>query len=181
MSCLDDYMCKASGIGVMKRRFSMGTLGSAALALPFRSSANVFVLACLATISTFTAARVPAPASPHQAKANQAKSENEAESESCPTKPDALADRIEAPATRDASGDPEKVSEESESGASAANLTLKAPSTTDSMIDEGQDNAPETDNRQESHGKELRRPDARSPQQCTLSKGSRETEHVPPR
>jgi hypothetical protein len=165
----------------MKKWLSMCTPGSAVLSLPFRSSANVFILACLATISTFAAAQVPAQSSSHQAKANQARSEKQAESESCRAKPDASADRIKGPAARDTSGDPGKVTEETESRASAANLTLQVPPTTDSMIDEGQGEGPETDDRQESRSKELGRPNARRTQQCTLSKGSRETEHVPPR
>ncbi len=163
----------------MRRISSIGAfLRSAVPALPVHWSANVFVGACLVAIGTFTAAQVPEQTSPspHQTKAKA----KEVESGSCGAKSDALGSRIRGSAPRDASGYPERVSEETGEKALATNLTLQAPSPADSARNEAQGDEPATDVHQESR-EEPARPQARSPQQCTLSKGSRETERVPPR
>jgi hypothetical protein len=167
----------------MGQRFSIGALRTVVLSLGTHWSTNVFLWLGLAAISTFTAAQVPAQASPapHQAEAIKANAKKEAESGSCVAKSDARADRIQGAAPRDAGGNAEKVSEESDGGASAANLTLHTASTTDSTINDVQGDDLETDIHQESRSEEPARPNPLSPQQCTLSKGSREKEHVPPR
>jgi hypothetical protein len=165
----------------MRGRFRIAELRSAALSLRVHSVANVLIGACFAAISTFTVAQVPAQtsASPQQAKADEAKAGKQGESAACSTKADALASRIRQSAQQDAGENPEKMSEENGEGASAANLTLRAPSTTDSTRKEVHGAEPATDVEQESHSEERARPNTGSPQQCTLSKGSRETEHVP--
>jgi hypothetical protein len=178
----DAYISKTSAIACMRGRFSIGAFRNGVLALRLHRGANVLVWTSLAAVSTFTAAQVPIkapPSSPHQAEANKAKAQKEAESGSCSDKSDALADRIQEPAPRDVDGNAGKVSEESKGGASAtkSKLALQASSTTDSMINGVQSDESETN----VHREEPAGPNPGSPQQCTLRKGSRQTEPASPR
>lgn len=165
----------------MRRRFRMGELRSALLTLRVHRGSNVLIGACFLAICTFSVVQVPAQTSPspQQAKANEAKAGKQGEAEACGAKADALASRARESAARDAGEYTEKMSEENGEGASAANLTLHAPSAGDSTRREVGGGEPARDVRQESHSVEPARPNSGSPQQCTLSKESRETEHVP--
>ncbi len=181
MSWTGAYIYKTSGTGVMRRRFRMGELRSALLTLRVHRGSNVLIGACFLAICTFSVVQVPAQTSPspQQAKAHEAKAGKEGEYGACSAKADALASRIRESAARDAGEYPEKISEENGEGASAANLTLQAPPTEDSTRKEVGGGEPATDVRQESHSEKPARPNTGSPQQCTLSKDSRETEHIP--
>lgn len=165
----------------MRGRFRIGELSCAGPTSWAHWGANMLVGACFVAISAFTVAQVPAQTSPppQQAKANGVKAGKQGESGACDAKADALASRIRESAARDADEYPEKISEENREGTPATNLTLQARSTEDSTSKEVRGGEPATDVRQQSHSEESSRPNTGSPQQCTLSKGSRETEHAP--
>jgi len=165
----------------MTGRFRIGKLRGELLTLRVRWGANVIIGACFVVMSTFTAAQALAQTSPSspQANANEANGEKKGDSEACVAKTDASASRIPGPAARDVGEYPEKISEENGDAASATNLTLQAPSATDSTGKAVQGGEPVSDVRQESQSEDPTRRNPGSPQQCTLGKGSRDTEHVP--
>jgi hypothetical protein len=175
------YIYNTSGNRVMRGTFKIGERRRAVLSLRFPWGGNVLIAACFVAISIFTAAQVPAhePPSPQQAKADEAKAEKEGESGACSANADALASRIRESAAREAGEHLEKISEENGEGASATNLTLQAPPTRDSTRKKVQGGEPAADVRQESHREEPGRLNTGSPRQCTLGKGSRETELSP--
>jgi hypothetical protein len=163
----------------MRGRFSIGKLRSAALTLLARWGANVFIGACFLAISTFTASQVPAPTSPssRQGRGNVAKAGKEVDRGSCDAKANDLANPAQE-TPREADGYQEKIS--SENG-EPTNLTLHASSPEDSSGNDAQGGEPTTDVRRESYSEEPARLNTESPKQCTVSKGSRETEPVNPR
>lgn len=165
----------------MTGRFRIDKLRGEPLTLRVHWGANVLIGACFVVMSTFTAARAVAQTSPSspQAQANEANAGKKGDSEACVAKPDASAGQIPGPAARDAREYPETISEENGDAASATNLTLQAPSTTDSAKKDVQSGEPASDVPQESQSEESTRRNPGSPQQCTLSKGPRETDHVP--
>jgi hypothetical protein len=164
-----------------RRRFGIGELRSAVVTLRVHWGANVLIGACFVAISTFTAAQAPAQASqsPQQANANEAKAGKKSESAACVAKSDDLASPNRESAQREAGENSERISsEENGEATSGTNLTLRAPSTTDSTSEKVQGGEPAADVHQESHSEVPAHSNAVSPQQCTASKGSRETEHV---
>jgi hypothetical protein len=165
----------------MRGRFRIGESPSVVPTLRAHWGANMLAGACFVAMSTFTVAQVPAQTSPppQQAKANEVKAGKQGESGACDAKADALASRIRESDARDAGEYPEKMSEENREGTSATNLILQDRSTEDSTSKEVRGGEPATDVGQQSHSEESARPNTGSPQQCTLSKGSRETEHAP--
>jgi hypothetical protein len=164
----------------MRSRFRIG-LRNGVLTMRVDWGANLLIGVCFIAISAFTAAQAPAQtsSSPLQTKANETKAEKESVSGACDTKANDLASRIQESAAQNAGEYPDKMSEGNGKGASATNLTLKTQSTTESTTKEVEGGEPAMEVRQASRSEESARPNTNSPQQCTVSKGSRETEHVP--